>query len=930
MPCRAVPGSRKLVAAGAGRYAYNVNRTIENRMKLKFNIEYNTVSGEELMLNVFTGTDAGDCKPRVYRMSTGDGRHWSCTLENFHSESHPVITYYYSVGSGGRVVRREWILYLHRLEFSVLGAASYEMNDMWMDMPAASWLYSSAFSACVNHARLQSVKPASYGSVVRFVVHAPQLREGERLVITGSHDALGMWDVAKGVPMTEHNVNEWIADLDAAMFSGKALEFKFVAVNGADGSAFMWEKGGNRVFRACLCRPGEVRTYCLRNADFDIAPRRLAGTLVPVFSLRSEKSFGVGDFGDLRKMVDWVARTGQRVLQILPVNDTTTTHTWRDSYPYSCISVFALHPQYVDLSRLPPVADRKVRLQYEVLREELNALPAIDYERVGRAKFDYLRVLYRQEGGKVLSSAAFAVFFSENGSWLVPYARYCSLRDSYGTAEFRLWKEHNRWDESERKALSDPQDDMFRSVAFYYYVQFILYTQLREVHDYAVLQGVVLKGDIPIGVNRNGCDVWQEPEYFNLDGQAGAPPDAFSEKGQNWEFPTYNWQRMLDDGCLWWIRRLRHMSVFFDAYRIDHVLGFFRIWEIPVGAVDARIGHFSPALGLTREEIEAYGLHFREQLFVEPFITENVVAEVFGERAGKVADTYLDHSHSDVYRLKPEYATQRLIYAAFEDSRSADDISVRDGLCSLVSGVLFVRDHKDPLKFHPRISAQFGYAYKALGETDRNAFNRLYDDYYYRRNNQFWYREAMRKLPVITQATHMLACAEDLGMVPECVSWVMDELRILSLELQTMPKQWGDRFADINRFPYRSVCTISTHDTPTMRQWWDEDRERARYYYNVTLGMHGEAPHPMPGWLAREIIARHLACPSMICVIAIQDWMAVDERLRRRDADAERVNVPAYSHHYWRYRMHVNIDDLLTDISFCRNVKDMVVGGGRG
>ena len=247
-----------------------------------------------------------------------------------------------------------------------------------------------------------------------------------------------------------------------------------------------------------------------------------------------------------------------------------------------------------------------------------------------------------------------------------------------------------------------------------------------------------------------------------------------------------------------------------------------------------------------------------------------------------------------------------------------------------MSGVLFVRDHKDPQKFHPRISAQFGYAYKALGETDRNAFNRLYDDYYYRRNNQFWYREAMRKLPVITQATHMLACAEDLGMVPECVSWVMDELRILSLELQTMPKQWGDRFADINRFPYRSVCTISTHDTPTMRQWWDEDRERARYYYNVTLGMHGEAPHPMPGWLAREIIARHLACPSMICVIAIQDWMAVDERLRRRDADAERVNVPADSHHYWRYRMHVNIDDLLTDISFCRNVKDMVVGGGRG
>lgn len=898
-------------------------------MKLKFNIEYNTVSGEELMLNILVEGEGRNHEPRVYRMAAADNRHWSCTLENFHSESHPVIDYYYSVSSGGHVTRREWLLYSHRLEFSVLKATSYEINDMWMDMPAASWLYSSAFSFCVNQAHLQMPTHTDYGSVVRLVVHAPQLREGEHLVITGNHEALGMWTVADGVRMTEHLVNEWMVDLDASIFSGKAVEFKFVAVNDADNSIILWEKGNNRVFRMSLIRPGEVKAYCLRNADFDMAPCRIAGTLVPVFSLRSEKSFGVGDFGDLKKMVDWVARTGQRVLQILPVNDTTTTHTWKDSYPYSCISVFALHPQYIDLSRLSPIANKAVRLKYESLREELNALPAIDYERVGKAKLEYTQILYKQEGKKVLAKPSFADFFEENSYWLVPYARYCSLRDSYGTAEFALWPEHNHWDESEREALSDPKNEMFQNVAFYYYVQFILYTQLRDVHDYAVLQGVVLKGDIPIGVNRNGCDVWQEPEYFNLNGQAGAPPDAFSDNGQNWGFPTYNWPRMLDDGCRWWVRRLRHMSAFFDAYRIDHVLGFFRIWEIPVGAVDARIGHFSPALGLTREEIEAYGLHFREQLFVEPFITKNVVADVFGTQAEKVENTYLEHSHSDVYRLKPEYATQRLIYAAFEGRTSADDMAVRDGLCSLVTGVLFVRDHQDPQKFHPRISAQFDYAYKALGETDRKAFNRLYDDYFYRRNNQFWYREAMKKLPVITQATHMLPCAEDLGMVPECVAWVMDELRILSLELQTMPKQWGERFANLDRFPYRSVCTISTHDTATMRQWWDEDRERTKYYYNVMLGMHGEAPHPMPGWLAREIIGRHMACPSMICVIAIQDWMAIDERLRRPDANAERVNVPANPHHYWRYRMHVNVEDLITDISFCKNVKDLVVQGGR-
>ena len=537
---------------------------------------------------------------------------------------------------------------------------------------------------------------------------------------------------------------------------------------------------------------------------------RVAGTLIPVFSLRSRRSFGVGDFGDLRQMVDWVATTGQRLLQILPINDTTSSHTWADSYPYSCISVFALHPQYVELGALPALKSEKDRRRFDKLRQELNGLPQIDYERVNAAKLEYLQLLYEQEGKKTLATADFKAFFADNEQWLVPYAQYCHLRDAYGTGDFSSWPDHNQWNEDDRKVLSNPRNKGFKDVAFHYFVQFILAQQLRGVHAYARSRSVILKGDIPIGVARHGCDVWQEPRYFNLNGQAGAPPDDFAEDGQNWGFPTYNWDEMLRDGCQWWERRFRSMARYFDAYRIDHVLGFFRIWEIPMPAKSGLLGQFSPALALSRDEIVRAGISLET-------LKTNVAPII---RSGEVPST----------------------------------------------NFLFLRDHKNPELFHPRISAQKTEAFQRLSNDEQQAFNALYEDYFYHRNNQFWYEEAMQKLPKLVKATRMLCCAEDLGMVPACVKWVMDELDILSLELESMPKEPWVRFGHVENNPRRSVATISSHDTPTLRMWWDEDYERTQDYFNNILHREGPAPHPLPGWLAQDIIQRHLDCPSMLCV----------------------------------------------------------------
>lgn len=890
-------------------------------MTVQFNIEYKAMFGEQIVVNI--QTEEGELK---LPLETTDGERWAC---DWCVESpEKSYTYYYGVEREGRAVKTEWLMIKHQLDVNAKKAAVYTLYDHWKAMPEDAYLYSSAFTDCINHQAPQEMKPETGSKIVRLIVRAPQLHDGERLGVLGADKALGAWDVQKILPMTQHTYNEWVADIDAAHLEGSHLEFKFVAFRNAK-NELLWETSMNRTVDLPEMKAGELVSYELDQAFFALYNRKLAGTLVPVFSLRTRKSAGIGDFGDLKTMIDFVASTGQKVLQLLPINDTTITHTWTDSYPYSCISVFAIHPQYADLHALPELKDAKARAEAEKTRAELNALDKIDYEKVNDFKINYLRQIFNQEGEKMMKTAEYKAFFQDTKQWLVPYAQYSYLRDKNGTADFNQWPDHQVWDEAERKALTDPKTAAYKNVAFFYFVQFVLDRQMQEAHEHAKAKGVILKGDIPIGVNRNGCDVWMEPKYFNLNGQAGAPPDDFSVNGQNWGFPTYNWFEMLKDGCQWWNRRFQNMARYFDAYRIDHVLGFFRIWEIPVSSVYGLLGQFAPALAMSREEIESYGLHFQEDRFIRPFITDWVLDRVFHERAGEVKEKYLDRLDDERYQMKPEVNTQRKVEALFADATDEKELWLRDGLYALISDVLFVRDHTNPGVFHPRILAQLDFIYESLYDNDKAAFNRLYNDYFYRRNNQFWYQEAMKKLPKLVQATRMLVCAEDLGMVPDCVPWVMDELKILSLELQSMPKDPSVKFGHLSRNPYRSVCTISSHDMPTLRMWWDENIQRTQEYYNTMLYRQGPAPHPLPGWLASDIISRHLTSPSMLCILSIQDWLATDESLRLPDADAERINIPANPKHYWRYRMHLNIEDLAADKRFVQNITEMISQSGR-
>ena len=884
-------------------------------MILNFSVDYQTVWGQTLFVS------GSIPELQELEMHYIDGR-WSVQLEV--SDNVEVFTYSYFVRNADGSVIREWGK--PRIFSSTNQTGIFHLVDQWMGMPYNSSFFSSAFTHAFfvrDQARQEQAK--SFVTALTLKVFAPEVTPRQALAVVGNQKNLGQWDVSKAVVMDCSRFPEWEVIIDLSKCKAP-LEYKFVVIDSKQKTVLQWENGDNRKLER-LPKKGEH--LVVTNGVFrgNSPSWRAAGVAIPVFSLRTEHSFGIGDFGDLKKMIDWTAKTGQRVVQVLPVNDTTMTHTWTDSYPYNANSIFALHPLFLDLNVFVPFQNEKVNQRFVTLQKELNALSEVDYEAVSAAKWEFYQVVYKEKGKETFKSSAYKKFFDDNSEWLVPYAAFCYLRDTYKTVDFRQWGEYSIYNKAKIEKLCDPNGKHYDEIAIHYFLQYHLDKQLSEASHYARMKGVVLKGDLAIGISPNSADAWTDPHLFNMDAQTGAPPDDFSFTGQNWGFPTYNWDRMRADGFRWWRRRFTKMSDYFDAYRIDHLLGFFRIWEIPLDAVQGLLGHFSPALPMSHEELQANGFWLDEQTHLKPYIRAYQLQEMFGENAEKIIHQFLVDKGNGVFEMKPEFDTQRKVEHYFNETNG--DVNVRDGLYALIADVLFVRDKKEPHKFHPRITAQYTYNFRALSDSDKYTFNRIYDHFYYQRHNYFWSEQAMQKLPDLIASTDMLVCAEDLGMIPACVPYVMHQLQMLSLEIQRMPKDPTRTFADTRHYPYLSVCTTSTHDMSTLRGWWEEDGAVRQRYYNEVLGQWGEAPFYAEPWICKAIVRNHLWAPSMLAIFPFQDWLSIDGTLRRINPQEERINVPSNPRHYWRYRMHLTLEQLLESDALNDQIRAMIYETGR-
>jgi 4-alpha-glucanotransferase len=809
------------------------------------------------------------------------------------------------------------------------------IRDFWRPaaIPENAW-HSAAFTENLMKREVKKrPRRSPKGATHRFQLNAPRVGRDFGICILGSDPALGAWDEEKAVLMDDFHYPCFQTDV-VLEHPDEPVAYKYAVYDLKEKKVVTWEGGDNRVQ---LPAPATEKNAFVLCADeqfrYPVGNWKGAGVALPVFSLRSKEGMGVGEFNDLKGLIDWAEKTHLKLVQILPINDTSATHTWVDSYPYAAISVFALHPMYVNVEKMGKLKDKKVTKALKEEKERLNALPEVDYEAVNQGKWRYIRALYEQEGAAVLKSEAFQTFFEENQAWLKPYAAFCYLRDQHGTADFSQWEDFKEYDAEKIDELLEKQAE---ACGIHYYVQYHLFQQLDEVAAYARSKGVVLKGDIPIGIYRHSVDAWVAPHLYNMNAQAGAPPDAFAVAGQNWGFPTYNWSVMAEDNYSWWRRRLQAMARFFDAYRIDHILGFFRIWEIPYESVEGLLGHFNPALPMGIDEIRQWVGWFDYERFCQPYIREHMLADYFGGHAEEVRWEYLDEVRPGQYQLKPEVNTQRKVDAYFSIPADSDELTrqklekIKKGLMALVGEVLFLEaPFSDGKAFNPRISMHHTRSFQELDPGTRSRLDSLYIHYFYHRHEGFWREQAMTKLPPITEATRMLVCGEDLGMVPDSVPGVMNELGLLSLEIQRMPKATGKSFGHPADAPYLSVVSPGSHDMATLRGWWEEDGALTQQFYNEMLGHGGEAPAFCEPWIVKEINVQHLYSPAMWAVFPIQDLLGMDGDLRSPHTHAEQINVPANPRHYWKYRFHLNVEELLEADAFNQMLAELVTQSGR-
>ncbi|MBL7698291.1 MAG: 4-alpha-glucanotransferase [Chitinophagaceae bacterium] len=896
-------------------------------MKIHFYIRYYTRPGESLHVtgNIEELGD-GDYK-NAFALEWLDSQYWHGVLQVDPTHVTKIRYKYIFKNVNGEMLPdgcRDRVI-----DISKTGIEEIQLTDTWNHSGEfENVFYTDPFRKVLlrdHHGKVKAKSPKKFTHIFR--VKAPLLKKNETIFLLGNAEATGNWNL--DAPLLLAQENEWWTIKLNMPKEAFPLFYKYGVYNTDQKKVVEYEAGENRL----LQNEPSLKKLSIVHDGFVRIPNNTwkgAGVSIPVFSLRSKDSFGVGEFCDLKLLADWAKKTKLRLIQLLPVNDTISTNTWKDSYPYSSISAFALHPIYLNLEEVAGKHDAHIIKPLRKKQKQLNDLVEVDYEEVLKLKLSTARELFELQKEKFITDEDFMLFFKENKHWLVPYAAFSYLRDRNGTANFRKWKLYSDYNKAAIEKYVSPRAKHYDNIAFNYYLQYHLHKQLKGAVDYAHKLGIIIKGDIPIGVNPDSVETWMSPELFNMHMQSGAPPDDFAVKGQNWQFPTYNWAKMAEDNFEWWHKRFAHMAKYFDAFRIDHILGFFRIWNIPDDHIEGIMGYFSPALPVHVYEFAQRGMWFNYHRFCKPFITDAVLWEMFGPNKDKFLP-FISAVGNHHYLLHEEFSTQKKVaehFSALEDS--IDNRRIREGLFDLISNViLFEVKDSNGQQFHFRISMENTSSFKHLDWNTQQMLKGMYNDYFYVRQEEFWRKEAMKKLPSLKLSTNMLICGEDLGMVPRVVPEVMSQLGILSLEIQRMPKDINQEFFHPANAPYLSVVTPSTHDMSTIRSWWEENRQITQDFFNKELAQWGDAPETCEAWINKAIIIQHLYSPAMWSIFQLQDMLGMDPVIRRENHESERINVPAVSNYYWRYRMHIPLEQLLKENEFNEELKKYVEASGR-
>lgn len=582
-----------------------------------------------------------------------------------------------------------------------------------------------------------------------------------------------------------------------------------------------------------------------------------AGIAVPLFSLRRQGDAGCGDFASLEAFAPIAERMGMSIIQLLPLEDTTFYGDSRDSYPYRPLASTVLNPIYIAVDQLPPLKDQKLEQELQEEAKRLSAQKTFDYTQVWQLKRRWLWASFTEQAD---ASEYFTEMLCRYARWWVkdeqaPLWHYwVALRralDLLPEEERTPW---NFWESLERVNQIRQEDEqrVIRTGNFYVYCYMVAQRQMRRAVTTLHRHEISLMGDLPVGVDIHAVDTVVYRKLFQFKRSCGAPPDYFSPDGQNWGFPTYRWNKRLMP--LWWRERLAYMEQFYDYLRVDHVLGFFRMWSIPRDGRSGMLGFFDPSKSYERVALQKMD----------------------------VAET-----------LRPEWI------APIQSPTSTEVLWITRGWVNRFS-----------LRYNVEQSEAFGELTPELQERLRHLQVEAY-----RSDEERWRKNGLERLSLLKSLTSMQLCAEDLGVVPQCVYPVLEELGILKLYVERMPKSAGIEFEAAPYFSEDSVGTTSTHDCAPLRLWWMEDAERSRRYYDYFLADYG-VPYDtsLTPELAKIIVRRHLESPSRLCILPLQDWLALSpEHCATVDPHSEQINDPSNPHHVWNYRMPITIEELPDD-----------------
>lgn len=636
--------------------------------------------------------------------------------------------------------------------------------------------------------------------------------------------------------------------------------------------------------------------------------RYFTGVSIPVAALRTGESCGVGEFADLASLGSWCRDAGLDLIQVLPVND-----TGGNSSPYSAISAFALHPLYLRLQALPgaeKLGSEIGRFRRDSAAREGAARGRFSYRETLAFKLSIVERVFAENRSAILKDPAFTRWRTDN-PWVVPYAVFTALRKDNREAPWTSWPALTDADPAQIAAWWDSRPTDCLAPAW---VQFQLETQLAAASRALEAMGVYLKGDLPILMSVDSADVWAYRKYFDLGALAGAPPDMFSPDGQNWGFPVYNWDNLGKDDFGWWKERLRQAGKFFHAFRIDHVLGFFRIWRIPRGEITGLLGRFSPSVGLSPHDLQELGFDAGRLLWLSvPHMSGAELKAALGPEAARVADLCLRRvGTEDLYNIKPEIDSESAIHGL------AEPPEVKKFLLSWHANRALLAESagEDPGARFPSWYMDRARGFQSLSEEEKSKLHQLIDSRR-RESEEVWESRGRELLAILRGATDMLVCAEDLGDVPRCVPRVLAELRILGLRIVRWSREYDKAepgapaaFIAPKRYPALTVCTPSVHDTSTIRGWWEEDAAERELFFR-SLGEKGACPPHMTADLLEKIVAACCGAGSILCMFQLQDLLDLDEALWAPDPRDGRINVPGtVTGENWTWRMPLSVEAL--------------------